>query len=166
MKKYLGILLISASILQAEVGNFKKIVDGDTIDIGNDRCRLAYIDTPESIANKRLKRKLESCNGLTVETMIDAGERAKKHLEKYLNKGDSYKYEVISKDIQYGRSVCEIYSDGELINLKMVADGYAVPYYQYIPQNKKSLFMKASQDAKSNKRGLYTLNTSAILCIE
>lgn len=165
MRKYLGMLLISASILQAEVGSFKKIIDGDTIDIGNDRCRFAYIDTPESKSNERLKRKLESCNGLTVETMIDAGESAKKHLEKYLNKGDSYKYEVLSKD-RYGRSVCEIYSDGELINLKMVADGYAVPYYQYIPQNKKSLFMKASQDAKSNKRGLYTLNTSAILCIE
>lgn len=162
------IVLISilCSVAFAEIGNFKKIVDGDTIDIGNDRCRLAYIDTPESIANKRLKRKLESCNGLTVETMIDAGERAKKHLEKYLNKGDSYKYEVISKDIQYGRSVCEIYSDGELINLKMVEDGYAVPYLQYIPENKKTLFKKALLEAKKNNNGLYKLNPSAIKCIE
>lgn len=166
MKRITLITLLFTTIIFAEVGNFKKLVDGDTIDIGNDRCRFAYIDTPESKANDRLKRKLESCNGLTVQTMLDAGESSKKHLEKYLNKGTSYNYEIISKDRKYGRAVCEIYSNGEMINLKMVADGYAVPYYQYIPSNKKSLFQKASQDAKTNKRGLYTSNTSAILCIE
>lgn len=164
MKKIV-LATIICSVAFAEVGNFKKIIDGDTIDIGKDRCRLAYIDTPESKVNERLKRKLESCNGVTVETMVQAGESSKKHLSKYLSRGTSYKYEVISKD-RYGRSVCEVYSNGELINLKMVAEGYAVPYFQYIPENKKSLFRKASQEAKKNNNGLYKLNLSAIKCIE
>lgn len=165
MKKIIGLVLIASSFVFAEVGAVKKIIDGDTIDIGNDRCRFAYIDTPESKSNDRLKRKLESCNGVTVETMVQAGESSKKHLSKYLSRGTSYKYEVISKD-RYGRSVCEVYSNGELINLKMVAEGYAVPYFQYIPENKKSLFRKASQEAKKNNNGLYKLNLSAIKCIE
>lgn len=165
MKKIIGLVLIASSFVFAEVGAVKKIIDGDTIDIGNDRCRFAYIDTPESKSNDRLKRKLESCNGLTVETMINAGKNSKEYLASILNKGKSYKYEIISKD-RYGRSVCEIYAGNEMINLKMVEEGYAVPYYQYIPSDKKNAFKKAAQEAKMKNRGLYTSHNSAIKCIE
>ena len=165
MKKTIGLVLIASCVAFAEVGAVKKIIDGDTIDIGNDRCRFAYIDTHESKANSRLKTKLESCTGITVDSMTRAGKDSKEFLNNLVEKGVSYKYEVISKD-RYNRAVCEIYVNGEMLNLKMVDSGYAVPYYQYIPLSKRAAFKKASQEAKRLNKGLYKTNSSAIKCIE
>ena len=53
-----------------------------------------------------------------------------------------------------------------MINLDLVKDGYAVPYYQYIPKNLKADFEKASKEAKKLNKGLYKTNPTAINCIE
>lgn len=165
MKRYLIATVLTASSLFADVGILTKIVDGDTVHFGNTICRFAYVDTPESRKNNRLDSKVNKCPGVTVETMIKAGKSSKEYVEEILIKGKSYKYNVISTD-KYDRKVCEIYNNSEMLNLKIVEDGYAVPYYQYIPKNLLSDFSKASKDAKRLNRGLYTSNPNAIKCIE
>ena len=163
--KILYIAALISSSLFADVGMLTKIVDGDTVHFGNTICRLAYVDTPESRKNNRLENKLEKCSGVTVETMINAGKESKSYIEENLIKGKSYKYNIISSD-RYERKVCEIYNNSSMINLELVKDGYAVPYYQYIPKNLKADFEKASKEAKRLKKGLYKTNPTAINCIE
>lgn len=161
-------LLITSLIFSyslSDVGMLTKIVDGDTVHFGNTICRFAYVDTPESRKNNRLANKLEKCNGVTVESMINAGKESKQYIEETLIKGKTYKYNVISID-RYDRKVCEIYNNSEMLNLKIVEDGYAVPYDTYIPKNLKAEFSKASKEAKRLKKGLYKSNPSAINCIE
>ncbi len=163
--KFLYIAALISSSLFADVGMLTKIVDGDTVHFGNTICRLAYIDTPESRKNNRLENKLEKCNGVTVETMINAGKDSKAYMEENLKKGKSYKYNIISSD-KYDRKVCEIYNNSSMINLELVKDGYAVPYYHYIPKDLKADFEKASKEAKRLNKGLYKTNPTAINCIE
>ena len=163
--KILYIAALISSSLFADVGMLTKIVDGDTVHFGNTICRLAYVDTPESRKNNRLENKLEKCSGVTVETMINAGKESKSYIEENLIKGKSYKYNIISSD-RYERKVCEIYNNSSMINLELVKDGYAVPYYHYIPKDLKADFEKASKEAKRLKKGLYKTNPTAINCIE
>jgi len=54
--KIITLLLIISLSLLAEVGTLKKVVDGDTLYFTNDKCRILYIDTPESYRNKKAKR--------------------------------------------------------------------------------------------------------------
>lgn len=164
MKKVFITTVVTTTLLLGDVGMLTKIVDGDTVHFGNIICRFAYIDTPESTNNARLNSKLEKCTGVTVETMIKAGKSAKEYTEKMLIKGKTYKYNIVSTD-RYNRNVCEIYKDAELFNLKMVEEGFAVPYYQYIPSKMYYQFNKASKEAVRNKKGLYGSNPSAIQCI-
>lgn len=164
--KFLYIAVIITSSLFADVGMLTKIVDGDTVHFGNTICRFAYVDTPESIKNNRLKNKLEKCPGVTVERMINAGKESKEYIEEKLENGKSYKYNIVSHDNKYDRNVCEIYNNSSMINLDLVKDGYAVPYYHYIPKDLKADFEKASKEAKRLNKGLYKTNPTAINCIE
>ncbi len=164
--KILYIAALISSSLFADIGMLTEIVDGDTVHFGNTICRFAYVDTPESRKNNRLKNKLEKCPGVTVETMINAGKESKKYIEEKFVNGKSYKYNIVSNDNKYDRKVCEIYTNSSMINLDLVKDGYAVPYYQYIPKNLKADFEKASKEAKRLNKGLYETNPTAINCIE
>ncbi len=164
--KFLYIAALIASSLFADIGMLTKIVDGDTVHFGNTICRFAYVDTPESIENNRLKNKLEKCPGVTVETMINAGKESKERIKEKLKNGKSYKYNIVSNDNKYNRKVCEIYNNSSMINLDLVKDGYAVPYYHYIPKDLKADFEKASKEAKRLNKGLYKTNPTAINCIE
>lgn len=164
--KFLYIAALISSSLFADVGMLTKIVDGDTVHFGNTICRFAYVDTPESIKNNRLKNKLEKCPSVTVERMINAGKESKEYIEKKLENGKSYKYNIVSNDNKHDRKVCEIYNNSSMINLDLVKDGYAVPYYHYIPKDLKADFEKASKEAKRLNKGLYKTNPTAINCIE
>ena len=87
----------------------KKIVDGDTLYFyssgQNFKCRIAYIDTPESKHNHRAKQKTQLCHGITLKRMVEAGKEAKKHAKTLLQIGTNYRYEEIGCD-RYKRSIC------------------------------------------------------------
>lgn len=162
---YIGLLALSLTA-SADVGILSKVVDGDTIYFGDVKCRLAYIDTPESKNNEKALRDAKGCGGITPNTMVDAGKAAAAFTKSSLERGKSYQYRVIDTD-RYGRSVCEIVDNGRLLNLEIVSQGYATPYNQYIHDEQiKRQFAKASVEAKRSNRGLWKSHHSVMECLE
>lgn len=168
MKRVIGFLIGVglASTLNADIGKLSKIVDGDTVKFNDTTCRFAYIDTPESKRNDRAKSKVEDCTGLTLETMVDAGKQSASYLNSILELGRTYKYDVISTD-KYDRKVCVIWlNNNEMLNEKLVRDGYAVPYYYFIKDKDIEKQMRFSFTmAKKNKSGLFKSNESVMQCL-
>lgn len=56
-------------LLIADTGILTKVVDGDTLYFKTNskkvKCRIEYIDTPESMNNKKNKRDISNCRGIT-----------------------------------------------------------------------------------------------------
>lgn len=168
MKRVIGFLIGVglASTLNADIGKLSRIIDGDTVKFNDTTCRFAYIDTPESKRNDRAKSKVEDCTGLTLETMVDAGKQSASYLNSILEIGRTYKYDVISTD-KYDRKVCVIWlNNNEMLNEKLVRDGYAVPYYYFIKDKDIEKQMRFSfAMAKKNKNGLFATHESVMQCL-
>lgn len=149
------LILIMISIgLSANIGTLKKVVDGDTLYFNNNKCRIAYIDTPESKPNKKAKRDTERCKNLTLDTMIKIGKDSAEHAKTLVKIGKQYKYDVIGTD-RYKRSICIVYTPEGIFNELMVKDGYAMPYVQYLPDNLKRKYLLYVKDAKHQSLGLW-----------
>ena len=116
MKKVISRLLvgaiISTGLLTAQTSNEKLryVIDGDTVKFAKTTCRLAYIDTPESKNNNKLKRDIGNQSHVSTDEVIKAGRISKNYLKSQMSKGSSYTFKTISKD-KYSRSVCVIYED-------------------------------------------------------
>jgi len=165
LKKILLIGLVTTSVF-AEVGTLTKIKDGDTVDFGNTICRFANIDTPESKPNPRLNMFLEkSCRGVTARFILKAGEESAEKLNELLKVGRQYKYEIIGNDNKK-RKICNIYlNERDTVNLEMVKSGYALPFYQYMNNEAKGQYTKASKEAKEKQRGLYVNYQPVMKCM-
>jgi len=164
MKKTIFGFILATNLLFANYATVTKVIDGDTVYLkaqGEEiKCRVAYIDTPEKSRNKKAKRDVENCNGLTLDRMVAAGKQSTQYAKSYFQTGSKYKINIIDKD-RYGRSVCEI---GEY-NRQIIEDGFAVPYVQYIPFNKKREFKLAAQEAKRNNAGLWKTHQGVMQCM-
>ncbi len=164
MKKTVIGFILATNLLFANYATVTKVIDGDTVYLkaqGEEiKCRVAYIDTPEKSRNDKAKRDISDCNGLTLESMVNAGKQSTRYAQNYFKLGSKHKINVIDKD-RYGRSVCEI---GEY-NRQIIEDGFAVPYTQYIPLSKKREFKLAAQEAKRNSAGLWKTHQGVMQCI-
>jgi endonuclease YncB( thermonuclease family) len=133
-------LLASPSLsFQATV---TKVKDGDTADlIASEKftCRLYGIDAPETA--KRGKRGQPY------------GVEAQDNLTRLIG-GKTVDVELTGAKT-YNREVCRIYRNGEDINLRMVRDGYAWAYVQYLKRPHASEFIGAEEEARREKRGLW-----------
>ncbi|MCE5194466.1 MAG: thermonuclease family protein [Nitrospiraceae bacterium] len=125
---------------------YKKVLrvsDGDTIKIIFNKkrtsVRLIGIDAPE------LKQK-------------PWGQRSKKHLQELLKASDwqvRLEFDVDKRD-RYDRLLCYVYTkDGDMINAKMLSDGYAVlytitPNVKYVEQ-----LRDAQLKAREQKLGIW-----------
>lgn len=159
----LALFILLSSFLFADVGSVYKVIDGDTIHLKSGgevvKCRIAFIDTPEKSRNARAKRFVAQCKGLTLDTMIKAGKEAKEYAKRHFKKGQRVKFHSLEKD-RYGRDVCVM---GDY-NLQIVRDGFAVPYWRYIPADKKREFKKASMEAKRGA-GLWKSYPAVMECL-
>lgn len=168
MKNSILPLLFCSSMAFAQVATLSKVVDGDTVYFSNgDKCRIAYIDTPESSFNSKVDRDASKCNGLTTGTMVNAGKDAAKQAKSLLSVGTSYRYDSIGSD-QYGRSICVLkLPNGDSFNLAMVRSGYAVAFGKYIDDNNVyRSFYGAMRDAKQNNVGLWGQKRPVMECME
>ncbi len=154
MKFCIYLLVIYSSTLLAEIGMLKSIVDGNTLRFNNTTCRIAYIDTPESQRNAKAKRDIQSCPGISVETLVGMGKESTKHAESILQIGKSYRYEVIATD-HYKRSICIVDLGKTTFNEQMIIDGYAVVYERYVPKNLKRRYLLLEKEAKRTNQGLW-----------
>ena len=129
-----------------------KITDGDTLHIimgGNDETiRLIGINTPETVD----PRKAVECFGK------EASERIKE-----LAKGKIVRLEFDESQAlrdTYGRLLAYVYlEDGQMINRKMIAEGYAYEYTYMTPYKYQKEFRELQHLAQSAKRGLWSEST-------
>jgi micrococcal nuclease len=125
------------------------VVDGDTVDLlieGEEvRVRLIGVNTPESVdRNKPVQCFAKEASKYTA-SLLPVGTEVR--LERDVEPRDDY-----------GRLLAYVYraSDGALINLELVRNGYAQPLT--IPPNVaySDLFVEAARVAESNDVGLWS----------
>jgi endonuclease YncB( thermonuclease family) len=123
-----------------------RVVDGDTIELeGGELVRLIGIDTPETVhpnkpvewfgkeASAYTRRELE---GKTVKIVVDQGNAAIKHRDKY------------------GRVLAYIDVDGKDFNAQIVKEGYAHAYTQF-PFERMKDYALYEHEARESKSGLW-----------
>lgn len=113
-----------------------KVIDGDSIEIGNRSIRLMGIDAPEYKQYcKNHQQKKYPC-----------GKKATEHLRNLINNQNIRC--IIHKKDQYDRDLCTCYSGTRNLNAEMVKSGYAVIYMESPYQNEQ-------KEAKAAKRGIW-----------
>lgn len=141
--------------VQNTVGTYYKVTDvtdGDTIRIDldgtNERVRLIGINTPETVD----PRKTVECFGKEASArMKDLAEGKIVRLE--------YDDTQSLRDA-YGRLLAYVYlEDGEMLNRKMLAEGYAYEYTYMTPYKYQTEFKELQNIARNSERGLWSPET-------
>lgn len=116
---------------------FVRVVDGDTIYIGNKKYRFSGIDAPE-------KNQFCVLNG----NRFNCGMLSRQILEDKINRN---KVNCIEEDIdRYQRILAECFLNGESLSSFLVKSGYAFAYIKY---SKK--FIEDEEFARNNNLGLW-----------
>jgi len=105
------LIILLPFMLLADIGILTKIVDGDTLYFKTNnkkvKCRIEYIDTPESTNNKKNKRDISNCRGIRAKDMTSAGKSATRYAKRLLTLKKQYSNGISGKD-RYGRSICVV----------------------------------------------------------
>ena len=139
MKRTLFSLIILFFLSQNLFANTVKVIDGDTIKIGNEKIRFGGIDAPEL---KQICFKNEE--------KISCGILAKNVLKKKIGK-ETPKCISEGKDV-YKRTIAECFINEESLSKFLVSNGYAFAYRKYSRK-----FIKDERFAKKNKLGLWSM---------
>lgn len=132
--------------------NVTKVTDGDTIHIEMDgrdeKVRLIGINTPETVD----PRRTVECFGKEASTrMKELAEGKIVRLE--------YDETQSARDA-YNRLLAYVYlEDGQMLNRKMVAEGYAYEYTYLKPYRYQKEFRELQVLARTSARGLWAENT-------
>ena len=129
-----------------------KVTDGDTLHISMDgtdeKVRLIGINTPETVD----PRTTVQCFGK------EASDRMKELAEGKLVRLE-YDTSQGLRDT-YGRLLAYVYlEDGQMLNRKMVAEGYAYEYTYMTPYTYQSEFKELQNIARTSGRGLWSGDT-------
>ena len=151
MQKIIFVLiLISNTTLYAqEIVGLPRIVDGDTIHIGEYKFRLEGIDAPEMRQQcKKESFKISYLIGFTFYKDYNCGRVSK---EKLITKINTSEIKCISssKD-RYKRYIATCFKGKTNLNQWMVRNGFAIAYRRY---SKK--YVPDEVFAKENKLGLW-----------
>jgi len=169
------LFILSLNGAYAETQKLRYVIDGDTAVFAHTTCRFAYIDTPESKHNKKLESDIKRSqynkklhkyilnnNSVSPQEVVRAGRIAKGYVKSIMHKGSFYDFDIISTD-RYGRSICVIYDKkGGTINDRIVANGFAVPFWRYIPSNIKPKMIDLVRRAKAKNKGLWRSNRNVM----
>ncbi len=168
MKILLSLIILLTLSLNADVGTLTKVVDGDTLYFNTNnkevKCRIQYIDTPESYGSTKLTGDISKCR-VSKKDMLSAGKSATRYAKSLLTIGNQYNYAVNGKG-KYMRSICIVYLDGITFNEKMVNSGYATIYREYMSPSELKYFEDKLSTAKKKKVGLWKDRTEVIECLD
>ena len=129
-----------------EITGFAKIIDGDTIKIGNKKIRLHGIDAPEK--KQTCKKPYLTINVFSFTKSYLCGQVSTNKLTKKIN-NQIIKCKIKDVD-RYKRLIGECYKRNENLNSWLVSNGYAVAYRKY---SKK--YISDEINAKNNKLGIW-----------
>ena len=122
------------------------MIDGDTLEINDNKIRLSGIDAPEK--KQLCKKPFLTVIFLTFQKEYKCGEEATESLKRFI-KNRSIKCNSESKD-RYDRFIATCYLKKKNINSWIVRNGYAVAYTRY---SKK--YVLDEEYAKKKKLGLW-----------
>ena len=142
-------LVLFSNSLAEEIYGVPKIVDGDTVHIGNYKFRLEGIDAPE-IRQKCKKEsfKISSTIGFTFYKDYECGKVSKEKLAAKIN-GSEIKCLFASKD-RYQRYIATCFKGKTNLNQWMVRNGFAIAYRRYSKD-----YAQDENFAKEKKLGLW-----------
>ena len=131
-------LLLAPSVAAADITGKARVVDGDTIWIGETKIRLHGIDAPEMKQPCRTSKGKEQL----------CGQLAKQALERLI-RGQDVVCKGDKRD-RYKRLIAVCYAGSLNINEQMVTDGWAMAYRKYSTD-----YVRAETFAKSRREGLW-----------
>lgn len=144
MKKIIALLMFLGMIICLIIGEYQaeafeakafKVVDGDSLETGDERIRILNIDAPEY---------MQYCYDADGAKYM-CGQKAAEYMRSKMN--TSVRCERFGQD-RYGRTLAECYqSDGVNIGRQMVLDGWAVAY--------GDAYLQEESSARENKRGIW-----------
>ena len=123
-----------------------RVVDGDSLEINDNKIRLSGIDAPEK--KQLCKKPFLTVTFLTFQKEYECGAMATERLKKFI-KNRSIRCNSESKD-RYDRFIATCYLKNKNINSWIVRNGYAVAYTRY---SKK--YVLDEEYAKKNKLGIW-----------
>ncbi|MBL3598749.1 MAG: thermonuclease family protein [gamma proteobacterium endosymbiont of Lamellibrachia anaximandri] len=138
-----------------------KVEDGDTLVValagGPERIQLAGIDAPEDTPNPKLQRDVQR-TGLSEQVLLSIGEVSTAHLRHLVSPGQQVMLSGnLDRRDKYGRISLVVMGDqGNSLNEKMVADGFAVVLNRYPLESAfRGRLKKMEGEAFDQKRGLW-----------
>jgi endonuclease YncB( thermonuclease family) len=139
--------------IRTVTGTVTKVSDGDSIHVTTPeqtilKVRLYGIDAPET-------PKINRRTGHVNITGQPYGKESWKALKSKLM-GKQVRLDILDID-KYRRMVCMVWLDSRNINLEMVREGYAEAFLEYLKEPYRSQFMRAEMEARSEKRGIWSL---------
>ena len=140
LQKIVGTLCLSIS-LPAYAENFSgdaRIVDGDTIWVGDTKIRLHGIDAPEA------KQECQQANG----SVYRCGEASTDALRVLIG-SDAVRCEGDTYD-RYKRLIATCYSGTVNLNAELVRQGWALAYRRYSKD-----YIPAEKEAQAAMRGMW-----------
>lgn len=144
---------VSPAAMRTVTGTVTKVSDGDSIQVTTPeqtklKVRLYGIDAPET-------PKMSQRTGEVNKLGQPHGNESWKALEgKILDK--EVRLEILDID-KYRRLVCMVWSDDRNINLEMITEGYAEAFIEYLKPPYGAEFLEAEREAKSARRGIWSL---------
>ena len=135
---FLAIFLFSPPSIAADISGTARIIDGDTIWIGQTKIRLNGIDAPET------KQKCQRKNG----TPYLCGEASTNTLKALID-SQSIRCEGTTYD-RYKRLIATCYAGNLSLNSEMVRKGWALAYRRYSKE-----FVNEEAQAQTSKRGIW-----------
>ena len=137
---------------QNETYQVEKVIDGDTLEISRygkiEKVRLIGIDTPETLD----PRKPVQCFGKEASDSAKAmltGKRVKVDFDPIVGEKD-----------KYGRLLAYIWDGDDLVNLRLIKEGYAHEYtYRSQKYKYQTEFKSAEMVAKESGIGLWSPQT-------
>lgn len=159
----LGLLLLAAvAWAEAPAAGVLRINDGDTITVRlggkSELVRLIGVDAPETSFSKSLARKAKQA-GRSLLAEAQAGAASRAALEGMVQVGDTVhlldgRPQSERRD-RYGRRLAFVYlADGRLLNLELIAQGWARAYRSFDYRHKRD-FLEAEKQARQARRGLW-----------
>ena len=154
MKKYMTIITLVLCLtifpVKAESVKFSKCIDGDTADLSIDgevkKVRFLAVDTPETKHPTKGEEPYgKEASNFTCEALKGA-------------KKIKLEYEDKNKEDKYGRVLAWVFTDGELLQARLVKTGLAKVAYIYGDYKYTDKLKDLEKEAKSEKLRIWNDN--------